>query len=399
MSLRKPPPTTRRIREAHQSRSATVRAAAAAPSRRQVSRWERDRQQSMVLLLAFAGLILLVATALAVGWVVENVVQAGDVVAEVAGERITTSQVVDEMRPSVAAIDTQLRRAAAGAGRATAGQAEQQKRGLPDQALNALVEDRLLQREAARRGITVTPDEVDARVREDIAEVEAFSTPQATPTGAPEGSGASLALSPSAATTPTPVPTLDEATQREAQARQLERIGISEQRYRELVRRELLREKVQKAVGADVPGTQEQVRARHILVDEEPKAREVLQRLEAGEGFAEVATEVSMDPGSKAKGGDLGWFPRGQMNAPFEAAAFALQPGQRSGVVRSPNGYHIIEVVERDAERPLSESELEAMQARAFSTWLSERRASPEVRFEFASGERDWTLRHIGLRP
>jgi parvulin-like peptidyl-prolyl isomerase len=80
------------------------------------------------------------------------------------------------------------------------------------------------------------------------------------------------------------------------------------------------------------------------------KAEEVLQRVRNGEDFATLAKEFSSDPGSKDKGGDLGWFGSGQMVPEFDKAAFALKPGEVSGVVQSKYGFHIIKVEERKTE-------------------------------------------------
>ena len=101
---------------------------------------------------------------------------------------------------------------------------------------------------------------------------------------------------------------------------------------------------------------EEQVRARHILLQvgsdrTEQQAEEqilaIRDRLEAGEDFASLATELSDDPGSKARGGDLGFFGRGQMIGEFEEAAFTAQPGEVVGPVKTNFGYHLIEVEER----------------------------------------------------
>jgi len=104
--------------------------------------------------------------------------------------------------------------------------------------------------------------------------------------------------------------------------------------------------------------TEEERRARHILVqvaadaDDEAiavaraRAEAALERLAAGESFETLAAEVSDDPGSAANGGDLGFFGKGMMVPEFESAAFSLGKGERSGIVRSAFGFHIIEVTD-----------------------------------------------------
>ena len=91
----------------------------------------------------------------------------------------------------------------------------------------------------------------------------------------------------------------------------------------------------------------EQVKAKHILVPDMKTAEKVEADLKAGKDFAAEAHQYSMDPGSKDKGGELGYFRRGQMVPAFDKAAFSLPVGQVSQPVKSPFGYHIIVVEER----------------------------------------------------
>ncbi|HKG12164.1 MAG TPA: peptidylprolyl isomerase [Pyrinomonadaceae bacterium] len=79
------------------------------------------------------------------------------------------------------------------------------------------------------------------------------------------------------------------------------------------------------------------------------KVEDILRRARAGEDFAKLADEFTDDPSGRGRGGDLGWFGRGMMVKPFEDAAFALKPGELSGVVESPFGFHVIKLEERRA--------------------------------------------------
>ncbi|PYI55040.1 foldase protein PrsA [Paenibacillus flagellatus] len=95
--------------------------------------------------------------------------------------------------------------------------------------------------------------------------------------------------------------------------------------------------------------TPEQVKASHILVATKEESEAILTQLKAGADFAQLAKEKSTDTGSKDKGGDLDYFPRGAMVKEFEDAAFALNVGEMSGVVQSEHGFHIIKVTDKKA--------------------------------------------------
>lgn len=105
--------------------------------------------------------------------------------------------------------------------------------------------------------------------------------------------------------------------------------------------------------------TPEAIRARHILIKAEKSATQetkkkaqekigaILKRAKNGEDFAKLASELSEDPGTKAKGGDLGFFPRGKMVPEFEAIAFSMKLGEVSGIIETEFGYHIVKIEEK----------------------------------------------------
>jgi peptidyl-prolyl cis-trans isomerase C len=100
---------------------------------------------------------------------------------------------------------------------------------------------------------------------------------------------------------------------------------------------------------------QDEVRARHILVENEAEAKKIIAQLKAGADFATLAKQYSKDPGGAQQGGDLGFFKQDEMVPEFATAAFALEPGQISPEpVHSQFGWHVIQVVERRHAPPPS---------------------------------------------
>ncbi len=101
-----------------------------------------------------------------------------------------------------------------------------------------------------------------------------------------------------------------------------------------------------------------EVCAKHILVPELEDAEAVIERLEAGEDFGEVAAEVSTDTGSATRGGELGCLPQGATVPAFDEAAFAAAIGELTGPVQTQFGYHLLVVDERIDERQRSFDEV-----------------------------------------
>jgi parvulin-like peptidyl-prolyl isomerase len=142
---------------------------------------------------------------------------------------------------------------------------------------------------------------------------------------------------------------------------------VEEARDHLLIRRLLEAEVYDKAVVSEEElrdaylqrgGDREEIRVRHILIalpegapeekeaEKRAEAEALLERIRSGEDFAELARENSEGP-SAHRGGDLGFFPRGGVDPDFEKAAFSLEPGEVSDIVRSRFGFHIIKMEER----------------------------------------------------
>lgn len=131
----------------------------------------------------------------------------------------------------------------------------------------------------------------------------------------------------------------------------------------------------------------EQVTASHILVEEEDTAKEVLKKLKEGSDFSELAKNYSID-GSAEKGGKLGSFTRGRMVKPFEEAAFALNVGEISDIVKTQYGYHIIKVTDKRDEETKSYDEvkdsiksslLQKKQRKAMEEYIAELKEKAEI--------------------
>jgi parvulin-like peptidyl-prolyl isomerase len=201
------------------------------------------------------------------------------------------------------------------------------------QVLDSMIEQVLIKQAAAKEGMAISEEELEATIQESIE----------------EGGG---------------------------QASFEEWLQVSDLTYedfREEIRFQLLALTIFDRVTSSVLATAEQVHARHILVETEGEAQAILTKLQAGEDFADLARQLSQDENTKEAGGDLGFFPRGLLISPeVEEAAFALLPGQISGVVHSQFGYHIVQVLEKVPDYPLPPELLNSLKEQAFARWMQE---------------------------
>jgi parvulin-like peptidyl-prolyl isomerase len=151
--------------------------------------------------------------------------------------------------------------------------------------------------------------------------------------------------------------------------------------FRRQVCQDLLQERVQDFVTTGISETMDMVLARQILVPTEDAAVTALTRLASGEAFPLLAEEVSVDPLTRDRGGDLGWLPRDMgWTAPAVAeAAFSGSAGQVQGPVPAGEDYAIVQTLEQNDERTLDPEAQNALRATVFERWLANERDAAEI--------------------
>ncbi len=205
--------------------------------------------------------------------------------------------------------------------------------------LNQLIDNELLRQAAAQEGVTITEAQVEERVQQIIQDAGG------------------------------------EAAFKEA----LKRDKLTVEEFRALiVRNQLLYERLFDKVTASLPTSAEQVHVRHILLRTEAEALAVQARLLKGEDFAAVAKEVSLDSYTKNLGGDLGFLPRGAVDQAFEDAAFALNLNE-SRIVKTDFGYHVLQVLAREQNRPLPADYLQGLRDEAIAKYLDDLRSRATI--------------------
>jgi peptidyl-prolyl cis-trans isomerase D len=403
--------------------------------KKHVARLQREQQQSRAILFAFIGILVVVALLLLYGYLDINYFQLRQPVATVGGNEILVNQFqprVRLQRQQILAQYNQYQQYQQLFGMDVTNQLSQLEAQLNaptdigQTVLDQMVNEQLIRLEAEKRGITISDAELSAVKEEAFNYFPSGSpTPSVTPTevtlpevpaeaytivtitplpSATSEATATLENAPTAtqAPTSTSTPTLEPTatagptstpeptatpytlegfqTQfKDAQGR-LAALGLSEKDYLAFFEIQLLEKKLTEELTANVPHTEKQVWARHILVADEATATSVIERLKNGEDFAALAKELSTDTGSAVNGGDLGWFGSGQMVAEFEAAAFALEkPGDYTTTpVQSSFGFHIIQLIAKQ-DRPLTADQYAAAKNKVFTDWLASAKETYKV--------------------
>jgi peptidyl-prolyl cis-trans isomerase D len=395
-------------------------------SKKHLARLEKERIQRRWIVIVSIAVIVIVVGVLGYGILDQLVLRGMQPVATVAGESITTSDFVAfakfyRWQLIQQYIQTEQLSQMFGTDSTYSSYFSNQlsqiqttlsdSKTVADNVLNQLIEDKLIRQEAKKRGITVTNAEVEEALQEAFSYYPngtptltltptSFATPTLseeqqkliatvaptidltqtlTPTALATATSTALPTltpTPLGSATPTAEPTatpytLDgfKTTYKDYVTNLQKNAQVTDADLHKIYESNLFRKKVTAAIIADLKPEQEQVWARHILVNTEDEANKVLQRLQNGENFCVVAKEVSKDTGSKDTCGDYGWFGKGKMVITFEDAAFSLKVGEISQPVKSDYGYHIIQVLGHE-NRNLDATAFSDLQTTTFSNWL-----------------------------
>lgn len=380
------------------------------PTRKQVSRREKERRQRLNLIGVAVAIGCLILVILGLGVYQELVGKPAAPVAKVNGvplstniyqkrvrlERMMLDANMEMMRTQRSLYDPEVDTFMLSIIDQQISQLSVQRDLLNTESfLDELIQEELIRQAAQEAGVSVSTQEIDRQIEQEFGYSQEEPTPvpspstdtitstaEITPTEVPSPSTDTITST--AEITPTEVPTpMTRARFEELYGDFLTNLkngtGLSEAEYRDIVEVTLLRGKMEEYVGQQVPTSEPQILVRHILLDTEEEAQAVLQRLEDGEDFAALATEVSTDTLSAELGGDLGWIPKGKMDTAFDEVAFNLPVGEISDVVETPRGFHIILVKDRDDDRELDPEILDQRRRDAFQVWLVDLEAEAAI--------------------
>jgi peptidyl-prolyl cis-trans isomerase D len=239
---------------------------------------------------------------------------------------------------------------------------------------------------------TATPGEGTPTAVPPTATLVPSDTPTVTVTPSEPSATPTITETPTITTTPTVYTEDLFKGQEQTSFDNYAKLGFTEADFRKLIKYQIYREKLLEEFVKAVPTTQEKVWARHILVADLATANKVEDLLKQGEDFGRLAAEYSTDTGTKDKGGDLGWFAKGAMVAPFEDAAFSMNIGEISQPIESNFGYHIIQVLGKE-NQPLTEAEIQSKGQSDFQDWLTAATTADDVKIFNA-----WT-NHLVTEP
>jgi parvulin-like peptidyl-prolyl isomerase len=156
------------------------------------------------------------------------------------------------------------------------------------------------------------------------------------------------------------------------------RSQLSEDEYRRMVEASVLSDKLRTEFEKEVPKTAESVHFRQILVSTEEAAQEIRKQVEEGGDFVALAKEKSLDTSTKDSGGDVGWIPKGVLDASLEELIFPLNPKELT-TIPIAQGVFVIEMLEKDAAHEVEVAQKSSLASRAFQDWVEEKSKSVTI--------------------
>jgi hypothetical protein len=389
-------------------------------TRKYRSRAEREARNTRIVLITTGVIAALIVLILAVALLIDNVIQPNQAVASVGGQNITSREfqrrVVFErwrLGTTLASIYQQFgpqyaQQLFTDTQSSPYAQAYQQLSSpltMGNAVLKDMTDNLVIQQYAKENNIKLDESEINKRLYDffgyepnpqtatptltpTITLTPLVSpTPTTTPTVTPVPS---VTVTPTTTPLPTGIPTATPGPTEQKQQydknsadyyeRAAKATGLSEAEVRQILIESALRDKVKEIVVGKPPDQQDQIKARHILVDTEDQARDILKALQNGESFAALAKASSKDTGSGSQGGELGWKGKGAYVPEFEAAIWSdkAKVGDVLGPIKTQYGYHIIQI-EGHEMRTLTDSEKTDVQNKAFDDWLTKQRTQRNV--------------------
>ncbi len=373
--------------------------AAVPMTKKQLSRYQKEKRQERLALGFVIVVVALIALVIGAGFYQEGVAKPNTTVAKVNGTSITAGTWARAMVLQSRNLDSQInywsnQRLSLGSGSDSSQaylqqivaqqlqQLQQSRQELIYSVPDQLIANELIRQEAEKRGISVTPADMDTALRDMFQ-----PTPREPVTD-------------TVSTTPTP--TAIPANAWEQNYKQyLTTLGISDSEYRQIALLPgLQRERLQVVMSETMATSAEQIRLSHIVTDTEDVAKALLARVQAGEDFATLARTLSGDTATADIGGDLGWYPKGilsqEYGAGVEAAAWALQTGQMvTAPVQSYGGWEVLKLTGHEANRALESDKLAQLQSTQLEDWLTAQLNSPAVERYMTSDSQLWVQAQV----
>jgi hypothetical protein len=409
-------------------------------TKKHLARQQRERLQNRYILIVSIAVIVIVVGLIGYGIVQQYIIQPRQPVAKIGDNVITTKQFQTFARYERVQWIQQYQyyqqlQQLFGTDQSSASYIQQllaqveyqlQPTNIGQSAVDYLVADQVIQKEAAKRGITVSSEEVDKALQDylgyypngtpttaptsaavptstlnptQLALVPPTATATATATITPTATmtGTQVAASPTATMTITPTATATSAvtptsgptstpsatstpytTQEYAKnfdqfsSNMKSQANLSEADLRWIFNMQILRTKIYDAVTADISQQQDQVWARHIQVSDQAQAQSIYDRLTKGEDFETVATEVYSGTTNTS---DLGWFGKGTLDANAESVVWGMKIGEISEPIQTANGWEIYQVLGHEV-RTLSDADWQTLKQTDFQKWIDEQKTA-----------------------